>query len=124
MCPLYAQYIPSSTPINDIGLTIHDVIPSANENENKFLFPTKSFLWIEQVANVTFSNALIPTCPFSGKETDVAIVWIGAWRKSILDIWTAQQEFSLKYEVKLLAYLGLMVFFFQGEVSLVFRILG
>ena len=27
MCRVYAQYIPSSTPINDIGLTIHDVIP-------------------------------------------------------------------------------------------------
>ena len=55
MCPFYAQYIPSSTPINDIGLTIHDVIPSANdENENKFLFSTKSFLWIEQ--NKVFSG--------------------------------------------------------------------
>ena len=64
------------------------------------------FQWKQTNTNVTFSKILIPICLFSGKETDVAIVWIGAWRKSILNIWTAQQEFSLKYEVKLLAYRG------------------
>ena len=35
-------------------------------------YPTTFFSRFEQVANVAFSNTFITTCPFSGKETDVA----------------------------------------------------
>ena len=38
MCPLYAQYIPSSTPINDIGLTIHDVMKTNSCSQPRVFF--------------------------------------------------------------------------------------
>ena len=74
-------------PINTLVLATSSAPVTSLIKCRTFAKDTKTSIityFVERVANITFSNALISTCPFFRIKADVAIIGIGTGWKTIL----------------------------------------